>query len=336
MADNGGTPLAVRSRAWCRVDLAGGTLDIWPIGLLHRDATTLNVAIDLAVELDIRTTAERFRVMQQGSMVEASSIAELLQHPETRLLALVLDQYSPGPVEVSIRSASPRGGGLGASSALTIAAIAGMEFLRGQESSTSERAAMARDLEARLMSLPTGVQDHFPALLGGVLEIRHRAGGPDVRRLDVDMEGLAQSLVVVFTGQSHFSAGNNWQIIRRRLEGEAEVVHCFEEIAGIANASATALASGDLERVGVLMSEEWSWRRRLAKGISTPTIESLIEAGLHGGAWGAKVCGAGGGGCLTMLCPPEAREDIAVALRALGGQVLPARPTAKALEVRPA
>ena len=127
-------------------------------------------------------------------------------------------------------------------------------------------AADPRDLEARLMSLPTGMQDRYPALLGGSLEILQSPGGERVRRLDVDLERLGDSLLVVYSGASHFSAGNNWQVVRRRLDGEAEVTELLQGIAAAAADLSPALESGDLPRVGELMSREWSFRRRLAEG----------------------------------------------------------------------
>ena len=231
-------------------------------------------------------------------------------------------------------SESPRGGGLGASSAMTVAFLAAAEEAFGRARSTPERTvALARDLEARLMGLPTGLQDHYPALLGGALEIRSQPGGERVRRLEVDLERLGDSLLVVYSGQSHFSAGNNWQVVRRRLDGEAEVTGLFAGIAETAAELAPALEAGDLPRVGELMSREWSYRRRLAEGISTPVLEKLLEAAAAHGAWGGKACGAGGGGCLAMLCPPERRSAIAAALREAGGEILEARPVAAPLAI---
>ncbi len=183
------------------------------------------------------------------------------------------------------------------------------------------------------MSLPTGIQDHYPALLGGALEIRPLPGGERVRRLDVDLEALAASLVVVYSGQSHFSAGNNWQVVRRRLEGEPETTALFEGIAAAAAELAPALEAGDLPRVGELMSREWSHRRRLAEGISTPVLEALLQAGAAQGAWGGKACGAGGGGCLALLGPPERRGAITAALEGAGGRVLRASPAGRPLEI---
>jgi D-glycero-alpha-D-manno-heptose-7-phosphate kinase len=322
------------ARAWCRVDLAGGTLDIWPLGLFHPGARTVNVAIDLAATVALRRSGEGFVVRQGESVVRASSAEELAGHPEGALVAVVAGALGLPPVEVELASDSPRGGGLGGSSALTIALIAAAEEELGlPRTQAKDKARLARDLEARLMSLPTGMQDHYPALLGGALEIVQAPGGEQVRRLGVDLERLGESLLVVYSGASHFSAGNNWQVVRRRLDGEAEVTELFRGIAGAAADLVPALEAGDFPRVGELMSREWSFRRRLAEGISTPLLESLIERALALGAWGGKACGAGGGGCLAFLCPPERKAAIAAGLEELGGKVLPARPTGESLAV---
>jgi D-glycero-alpha-D-manno-heptose-7-phosphate kinase len=325
--------MGVTARAWCRADLAGGTLDIWPLGLFHPGARTVNVAIDLAVTVRVRP-AEVYRVRQGESVVEAASAAELAASPEGALVGVVAAELALPPVEIELASESPRGGGLGGSSAMVIALIAAVEKLQDREPSTpAARVRLARDLEARLMKLPTGIQDHYPGQLGGALEIRMAPGGEVVRRLGVDLEALGESLLVVYSGVSHFSAGQNWQVVRRRLDGERESVELFSGIAAAAAELSEALEAGDFPRVGFLMGREWSFRRRLAEGVSTPELERLLAAARESGAWGGKACGAGGGGCLAILCPPERRADVAAALTAAGGQVLRARPTGEPLAV---
>ena len=327
----------ITARTWCRVDLAGGTLDIWPLGLFHPGARTVNVAIDLAATVRLRRSAGAvgdYVVRQGESEVRAGSIAELGASPDGALVAVVADAFGLPPVEVELRSDSPRGGGLGGSSALTVALIAAVEEELGlPRSQPHERVRLARDLEARLMGLPTGIQDHYPGLLGGALEILQVPGGERVRRLEVDLERLGDSLMVVYSGASHFSAGQNWQVVRRRLDGEPEVTELFRGIAGAAAELAPALEAGDLPRVGELMSREWSHRRRLAEGVSTPLLERLIERALSLGAWGGKACGAGGGGCLAFLCPAERRSAVAQGLEELGATVLAAKPTGEPLAI---
>lgn len=327
-------PSLVAVRAWCRVDFGGGTLDIWPLGLLHPGARTVNVAVDLAVTVELRPSSIRYLVRQGDSVIEAASADELARHAETSLIGVIAAAMALPAFEVSLASGSPRGGGLGASSAMTVAFLTAAEVAFDRPRSQPGRiAAMARDLEARLMGLPTGLQDHYPALLGGSLEILAEPGGERVRSLNVDLERLGDSLLVVYSGQSHFSAGNNWQVVRRRLDGEAAISKLFAGIAETTAELAPALEAGDFPRVGELMSREWSYRRQLADGISTPVLENLLAVAATHGAWGGKACGAGGGGSLAILCPPERRSDIAVALQREGGEILAARPVGSPLAI---
>ena len=295
---------------------------------------TVNVAIDVAVEVSVEPAPARYSVRQGELRVEATAPRELAAEPEGALVGLVADTLALPPLAATLRSGSPRGGGLGASSAMVVALIAAAEETFDlPRSAAGRRVAMARDLEARLMGLPTGIQDHYAALLGGALEIRHRPGGEAVHPLEIDPEALAASLLVVYTGQSHFSAGQNWQVVRRRLDGEPEVTALLTGIAEIAGGAAAALAAGDLERLGAAMGEEWRLRRRLAAGISTPAIERLLDLAAAGGAWGGKACGAGGGGCIAVLCAADRRAALAARLERAGGQVLPARPATQPLAV---
>jgi D-glycero-alpha-D-manno-heptose-7-phosphate kinase len=177
------------------------------------------------------------------------------------------------------------------------------------------------------------VQDHYPALLGGALEIVQEPGGERVRRLAVDLEALGRSLLVVYSGVSHFSAGQNWQVVRRRLDGDPEVTGLLGGIAEVAAEMPAALESGDLPRAGELLAREWSYRRHLADRVSTPELESLLGIARSLGAWGGKACGAGGGGCLVLLSPPERRAAIGDALGSAGGTVLSAAPATGPLEI---
>jgi D-glycero-alpha-D-manno-heptose-7-phosphate kinase len=326
--------VTVSARAWCRVDLAGGTLDLWPLGVLHAGARTVNVAVDLPVTVELEPRTAGYRVEQEDEVVEADSAAALAASPATDLVGEILSHLESPPVRVRIESGSPRGAGLGASSALAVALIAAVETLDGRERSTPARAAaLARDLEARLMGLPTGRQDHFPAILGGALDIRHEPGGEVVRPLEVDLDALGRSLVVAFTGRSHFSAGSNWEIVRRRLDGDPDSRRLFDGLCEVATRLIVALETDDLPEVGRQMACEWSLRRQLAAEISTPEIESLLRAATAAGAWGGKATGAGGGGCLAVLVPPERRGDVERILEAGGGRVLAARPVGRPLKV---
>ena len=233
-------------------------------------------------------------------------------------------------------SRSPRGAGLGASSALAVALLAAAEVAEHGELRRDPlaRARFARDLEARLMGLPTGLQDHLPAQVGGALALEHEPGGERLRRLAVDLEALGERLLVAYSGQSHFSAGANWSVVRGRLDGDAAIVARLDRIRDAARALPAALEAGDWAGAGELMAREWDARRGLSPEVSTPLLEALLERSRALGAWGGKACGAGGGGCVAVLAPPEQGAAIRAAWRELGARPLEgAGPTARGFEI---
>ncbi len=322
-------------RAWCRIDLAGGTLDIWPLGLSFPGARTVNVAIDVAVRLRlVASPDDQYRVRQAGTEIVASTPAALAAREDSALIGTFAEALTLPPFELDLASDSPRGGGLGGSSAIGVAFLTlAEEVFELPRSSPANRAHLARDLEARLMGLPTGIQDHYPALLGGALEILHRPGGEEVRPLRVDLPALSDHLLLIDTGASHFSAGQNWQVVRRCLERDIPVRSALGEISEVAISMAAALELNDFAEAGRLLRAEWQARSRLADGISTPKIEELLARSESLGGWGGKACGAGAGGCVALLVPIEAKTQIAAEMELAGGRIVPARAVAGPIEI---
>lgn len=319
--------------AACRVDLAGGTLDIWPLGLLHPGSRTVNVAIDVRTRVWLRRS-DRWQVEQGSETTVAGTLDELRRVAGAALLATLAEALDWPPFQARLQSDSPRGAGLGASSALTVALLAASQRLLGRPASEPPRLArLARDLEARLMGLPTGLQDHYPALLGGALDIQHQPGGEVVSPVAVDLDELSRHLGVFYSGQSHFSAGNNWAVIRSRLSGEPAVVAALDGVRDAAAHAARSLRESDWAGVGAAMGEDWTERRRLAPEVSTPLLERALAAAHELGAWGGKACGAGGGGCIAVLAPAGHRAAIRERLFELGLRAVPAAATGDGLEV---
>lgn len=317
-----------RARAACRVDLGGGTLDIWPLGLLVSPGRTVNVAIDVWAEAAITPRRHGWRIELDQGAWDADSREALIEIDAVRLPARVAHALSLPPATIQLASASPRGAGLGASSAIAVALIGAIEQARGETPrDVHTRAVLIRDIEAQMMGRPTGVQDQYPAQLGGALAIDYHPGEVTVRRLRVDLEALAERLVVAYSGQSHISAETNWHMVRACLDGDAEVLGRLRAIAAIAAQMPTALEAGDWPSLGRLVSAEWDQRCRLAEGVSTPLVERLLARALDDGAWGGKVCGAGGGGCIAVLTPPADRAAVCAGLEAEGAQILGAKPT---------
>jgi len=193
--------------------------------------------------------------------------------------------------------------------------------------------ALCRDVEAAHLRIPTGVQDFWPAIHGGVLALHYEPGGDRVENLKVDLDALGRRLVVAYSGESRISARTNWALVRRFLDGDGETAHRLEGIAAVARSMREALLAGDWDGAGALLAREWSLRRGLAEGIETPSLGGLHEAALAAGALGGKACGAGGGGCLAFLVREGARWDVERALGACGVRILAAPLSAEGLAV---
>jgi D-glycero-alpha-D-manno-heptose-7-phosphate kinase len=235
------------------------------------------------------------------------------------------------PLRLVTRCAAPAGAGLGGSSSLAISMLGGLQaFLNRPMMPPEEMVRVARDLEARVLGVPTGTQDHFAAAYGGVAAIRFGPGRPIREALAVDLERLDQRLVLAYGGASRASAMANWDMMRRAIENEGTTRAGLQAIASIAREMRGALIAHDLDAAGALMAREWEERQKLSPKVATPVLEKAIAAGRAAGALAGKVCGAGGGGCIAFLCKAGARDQVRAALDALradGVRVLAARPT---------
>jgi D-glycero-alpha-D-manno-heptose-7-phosphate kinase len=131
--------------------------------------------------------------------------------------------------------------------------------------------------------------------------------------------------VLAYTGAPRKSGINNWEVFKSHINGDRRIFRNFERIGAIAKDMHQAISLADWKNVARLLREEWKLRKTNSPRITTPLIEKLIKAATANGAKAAKVCGAGGGGCVVFLTEPETKERVAEAVRASGGQVLPAR-----------
>jgi D-glycero-alpha-D-manno-heptose-7-phosphate kinase len=326
----------IESSAPTRIDLAGGTLDIWPLYLFHDGAQTLNAALSLRAHCSIAPRSDRRILITSDDTnlrVEVDHWSELKGHHDLKLLGLLLHYFQVDGLEVRTRSESPVGAGITGSSALNIAVCGALAAWTEQHVSDEQLLQIAMNVEAQAIDVPTGVQDYRPAMYGGVSAVELRVDGVKRVALPVDADELSRHVVVAYTGASRNSGINNWEVTKRHIDGDREVQQRFGRIRDIAAKMRPALERSDWPEVGKQVADEWENRKGLAPGVTTPTIDAMLAAAGKAGAWSGKVCGAGGGGCLFCIGPPEAVPAIAAALRAAGAKVLDCRVEHKGLKV---
>ena len=329
-------PTRIVCSAPTRIDLAGGTIDIWPLYLFHEGASTLNAAISLRAhaQVDPRTDGRiDLRSVDTNRYVSVADWSELHGDGELPLLSLLARHYQIENATLVTRGESPAGAGIAGSSALTIAVVGALARWTGQPCDPEHLMQVAMNVECQTIRVPTGVQDYRPAFYGGVAAIELRVDGVRRISLDVDPRELERRIVLAYTGAPRDSGTNNWEIVKRHIDGDRRIFDCFERIRDTAVAMRAALERGDWDEVGRQIAKEWDNRKRLAPGVTTPAIDDLIARASAAGATGAKVCGAGGGGCLFCYGPPQARAAIAAALADGGARLLDYRIDMEGLRV---
>lgn len=318
------------------MDLAGGTLDIWPVGLLVPRAATVNVAISLRARATV-TPGSRHRVVndQRGVDLSADSANEFFAHPFTALAGRLVDFFRPPtPVEVRFETSAPPGSGLGGSSSLGMAIAGALNRVCDAGWTVPQLVRIVMDTEVRILRTATGAQDQFAAGLGGTRVHHWETPGPRSEPLPWSERGtdpLTERFVLVYTGEAHSSADPNGSMLERIFAGEPTALRGIEAIAEAAYGMRSALLARDWVRVAETLALEWAARRALSAAVTTPTIDRLSRALLGAGALAVKVCGAGGGGTLVAIAPPEERSAVAGAARAAGGEVLEAVSDAEGL-----
>lgn len=305
-------------------------MDIWPLYLFHPGAVTVNFAVNILTRAKVtplKGRRIRFISRDTGRREEFAGLAQLcaarkFRHP---LAGYLTRFFAPeNGFELETNSESPAGAGISGSSALMIATTAALAQFTGRKLGLEQIREIAQNVEAQLIRVPTGCQDYYPALYGGVSAIHLDADGIHREGVPVAPEELDRRFVLAYTGAPRQSGINNWEVFKAHINGDKKIFRNFERIAEIARAMHQAVAQADWNNVARLLREEWKLRKTNAPRISTPLIERLIKAATQSGAKAAKVCGAGGGGCVVFITEPEARDRVAEALRASGGQVLQA------------
>lgn len=332
--------MRVSSKTPCRVDLAGATLDIWPLYLFHDNVVTVNFAVDRYTYCDIAGRDDARIVLRSRDLAREEtfeSFAELYAARRYRLplLALLVRHFAPEQgLTVESASEAPAGAGISGSSALMISVASALNLWTGRNYKLEKIREIAQNVEAQVIRVPTGAQDYYPAMYGGVSAIELGAGGIVRRSLPVDADELDRRFVLAYTGAPRNSGINNWEVMKAHIDGDKAIHRNFDRIAAISLAMRRAVEQNDWDEAGRLMREEWAARRKNAPGITTELIDGLVAAARRAGSLGAKACGAGGGGCVVFLVPPGAKERVSAVVAATGAEVLDAKVARHGVTVR--
>ncbi len=291
-----------------RVDLAGGTLDIWPLSAIVPGAATVNSTLNAGITVTVGPCQNTTRLRNRNTDNEADWPSS---DPDLKYLSSVLDLYA-GRLDTgwrfTVHSDVPHGSGLGTSSVILSAMLTACNRLTGQTMTPGEVVRTAMDLEAGLIRYPTGVQDYIAPLYGGISHITFPPGGFQVNSLPFP-PALSSHGLLIFTGIHHFSGTPNWEVFKLMLNDD-RYHDTLKALVKVSADVSSAIVSGDLPLLGRNLRADFDIRRTLPVPLvpDCPDLFSMLES--DPAIMGFRMCGAAGGGCVFALVNPDSRQSV--------------------------
>ncbi|MBI5469869.1 hypothetical protein HY968_00905 [Candidatus Kaiserbacteria bacterium] len=300
-------------RAPLRISFVGGGTDI-PAFYRTYPGRVVSTTIDKYVYLVINPTPLIDKVSARYSQSETVTHPSKLQH--TRIKAMLMDLGITNNIEIGSFASLPAKTGLGSSSSFSVALAKGLHAHKGKRLSPREAAEAASRLEIELLKEPIGKQDQYAAAHGGINLFQFNADGSViVEPLLLDFKKRAEfekSLILFYTGLTR----NASDVLKDQKKQIGKKREMYKTLSDSALEFRDKLLAGDIKGLGEMLHETWRHKKQLSTKVSNTTLNSLYDAGIKAGAWGGKVLGAGGGGCLLFVASPKKHSDIRRRVRA--------------------
>jgi D-glycero-alpha-D-manno-heptose-7-phosphate kinase len=247
------------------------------------------------------------------------SVSEEVEHPSelkhSRIREALLDLGIHSHIEIASFAPIPARTGLGSSSSFSVALLKGLHAYTGKRLDKRGVAEAACRLEIDLVKEPIGKQDQYAAAFGGFNVLQFNADGSvDVEPLLLDYKKRLQMeahLILFFLGTTRDASS----VLAEQKANTERNFEVFKRMSDSVPAFKDALLRADFKRAGEMLLEGWTMKKQLVSSISNPGIDRMHEVAMGHGAWGGKILGAGGGGCLMMLTPLERRAGVVEALK---------------------
>lgn len=299
-------------RAPVRISFVGGGSDL-PDFYHFSPGRVISATVDKYVYVVINHTPLLKGITARYSITENTNSVEELKNDRIRESLLHLGIKDN--IEIGIFSHIKTGMGLGGSSSFTVALIKGLSTYLGKRLDNKDVAEMAFKIEAELIKEPVGKQDQYASAYGGFNIFQFNPSGVvNVEPVFLDFKkrlGLENHMILFFMGITRLASS----VLSEQKTNISKKIETLQTMAKLVDVFRNKLMKGDFETLGKLLHENWIKKKMLASNISNSIIDELYESGIKAGAWGGKVLGAGGGGCLLFFIHPEKKEKIRNAMK---------------------
>jgi len=294
-----------------RVSFFGGGTD-YPVWYRENGGRVISTTIDKYCYVTLRELPPFFKykhLLRYFEREEVNTIDEI-KHPSIRECLKYLDMHKS--IELVHHADLPAQSGLGSSSTFTVGLLMAGYALKNQMRTKNQLAHDAIEIEQRRIGEAVGSQDQTAAAFGGFNRINF--GGN--RELEVTpltistekMRNLQDHLMLFFTGFSR----NASDIAQKQIENTSSKTKELDIMVELCKEAEELLVSsenGFLEW-GELLNEQWKVKKSMTNLITNSKIDEMYDEGIRSGALGGKLLGAGGGGFILFLVPPEKHDQI--------------------------
>lgn len=300
-----------------RISFVGGGTDL-PDFYNKMPGKVISTAIDKYVYIVIHP------IPFVNKVIAKYSIAETVEHPKELQNDLIrealLDFKIHNNIEIGMFAHLPMKTGLGSSSSIAVALVRGLSAYQGKPLNKRATAEAACRLEMDLLSEPIGKQDQYASALGGLNVLTfHKSGSvqaePVLLSYKKQLE-FERHILLFFTGTTRAASS----VLTEQKANTENNIATLQKMAAMVPRFRKYLLAGDHEQLGALLHAGWEHKKKLASNVSNEQINALYDAGIARGAWGGKILGAGGGGCLLFMAPPTKHPALRAALNTTAKQ----------------
>ena len=301
-----------------RLSLFGGGAD-YPAWFVSRETKIVSAAMANYSNLYVRTLPPFFeyKIRVTYNRIENTNTIEEIQHPSVRA-CLQYVGINNG-ISIGYDGDLPARSGIGSSSSFTVGLLNALYAYNGIKKDAFELANEAINVEQNIIGESVGVQDQIMAAYGGIKVIELSGANIKVRDLKIPDSyalDLEDHIMLGFSGISRLSEVQAKKQVDSIKEGKS--VQTLEAMQQLTNEALRVFeheSSSSIKDIGLLLQEQWNYKRTLTDSVASSDINSIYDAAIQAGAYGGKLMGAGGGGFFMFLAPPDAHQKIKDALK---------------------
>ena len=301
-----------------RLSLFGGGAD-YPAWFQSRETKIISAAMANYSHLYVKDLPPffdyKFRITY--NQIENVNSVDEIQHPSVRACLQYLGLNNG--LSIGYDGGLPARSGIGSSSSFTVGLLNALYAFKGVKKNSYELAMEAINVEQNIIGESVGVQDQFMSAYGGIKVLELSGANIKIRDLKIPdsyVLDLEEHIMLGFSGISRLSEVQAKKQVDSIKEGKS--VQTLEAMQNLTNEALRIFehkSSSSIKDIGLLLQEQWNYKRTLTDSVSNDDINSTYDAAIRAGAYGGKLMGAGGGGFFMFLAPPDAHQKIKDALK---------------------